>query len=319
MKIRVLLQHPYDEYLLRMIMFIRCKFCLMTGGSHYRIFITYVRFGGYHRYVAPEVIRSQPYGTAVDMWSVGVILYILLCGFPPFYDDNNKKLFKLIVNASYSFPDPYWTTISPAAKDLISKLLVIDPQQRLSASQALAHPWISDVAASSSLPISIKENLTSFNARRRMKSAIRAVQIGLLFARSGKMRASIADTVAAGDSDKRSRSIDNSDVCGGSASATALMADDMIQFAPEDNESTKFNPKLYSDSSDNDSITSEHSGFSISTPNISMKESAAPMLSGKMLSKIVERSFRDNADFDGDLSASGGHHSIGGNSPAVVG
>ncbi len=127
-------------------------------------------------YVAPEILRGVAYGKQVDIWSIGVILYILLCGFPPFYDDNNKKLFAQIIHANYSFPDPYWTTISPLAKDLVMKLLVVDPTKRLTADQILNHPWMFEDGRNSSLE-HFKPNLKSYNARRRFRSAIRAVQL----------------------------------------------------------------------------------------------------------------------------------------------
>lgn len=127
-------------------------------------------------YVAPEILRGVAYGKEVDIWSIGVILYILLCGFPPFYDDNNKKLFAQIVNANYSFPDPYWTNISAHAKDLVTKLLVVDPSKRLTADQILQHAWMAEDGTS--IPLDhFKTNLKSYNARRRFRSAIRAVQI----------------------------------------------------------------------------------------------------------------------------------------------
>jgi len=86
-------------------------------------------------YVAPEVVRGQPYGKEVDYWSIGIILYIMLCGFPPFYDENNNNsnLFKQIKNCDYSFPSPYWDNISESAKDLIKKILIADPTVRLNA------------------------------------------------------------------------------------------------------------------------------------------------------------------------------------------
>jgi len=123
-------------------------------------------------YVAPEVLKCEGYGKAADLWSVGVIMYILLCGFPPFYDDNTAKLFALIMNVEYSFPTPYWDNISPEAKDLIQRLLVF-PEKRLTAAQALAHPWIANRESNSKQDISgALAELRKFNATRRLKMAI---------------------------------------------------------------------------------------------------------------------------------------------------
>lgn len=93
-------------------------------------------------YVAPEVLTEDSYTNAVDMWSVGVIIYILLSGYPPFYDESPPKIFKKITEAKYDFDDPVWDDISDLAKDLIRKLLVKDPSERLSAKKCLKHPWI---------------------------------------------------------------------------------------------------------------------------------------------------------------------------------
>ena len=70
-------------------------------------------------YVAPEIIDGKGYGKEVDYWRIGVILYILLCGFPPFYEDNNQELFNKIKKCEFEFPSPYWDDISESAKDLI--------------------------------------------------------------------------------------------------------------------------------------------------------------------------------------------------------
>ena len=67
-------------------------------------------------YVAPEVLKNEPYSKAVDLWSLGVILYILLCGFPPFYHESTAALYKQIRKGQYDFPEPYWTEISDSAK-----------------------------------------------------------------------------------------------------------------------------------------------------------------------------------------------------------
>ncbi|KAI2663803.1 Calcium/calmodulin-dependent protein kinase type 1 [Labeo rohita] len=94
-------------------------------------------------YVAPEVLAQKPYSKAVDCWSIGVISYILLCGYPPFYDENDAKLFEQILKAEYEFDSPYWDDISDSAKDFISHLMEKDPCLRYTCEQALQHPWIS--------------------------------------------------------------------------------------------------------------------------------------------------------------------------------
>ncbi|KAJ3138216.1 hypothetical protein HK101_003747, partial [Irineochytrium annulatum] len=93
-------------------------------------------------YVAPEVLRRQGYGREVDLWSLGVITYILLCGYPPFYDQNNVELFRQIMAGRYEFDRPWWDNISDTAKDFIRKLLILDPRARFTARAALAHPFI---------------------------------------------------------------------------------------------------------------------------------------------------------------------------------
>jgi len=93
-------------------------------------------------YVAPEIANSESYKKSVDMWSLGVIMYTLLCGFPPFYSDDDDVLLELIVEGEFSFPDPYWTGISTDAKDLVTKLLEKNPAKRYTAEQFLNHRWI---------------------------------------------------------------------------------------------------------------------------------------------------------------------------------
>lgn len=129
-------------------------------------------------YVAPEVLRNEStgYGKEVDMWSIGVILYVLLCGFPPFYDEDNSRLFQAIQLGEYEYPSPYWDDVSGEATSLINRLLVLDPTHRLTAKQALQHEWLTSTGASNALP-QVNKNMKAFNARRRMRGAMRVVQM----------------------------------------------------------------------------------------------------------------------------------------------
>lgn len=109
---------------------------------------------GTPQYVAPEIIQGTKglvYTVACDMWSAGVVMFILLGGYPPFWSDNEPKLFELIRKGKFSFDDPVWKNVSASAKDLITKLLCVDPQHRLTATKALAHPWFSNLSAASPL------------------------------------------------------------------------------------------------------------------------------------------------------------------------
>lgn len=126
-------------------------------------------------YVAPEVLLGMGYSFPVDIWSVGVIMYILLCGFPPFYEENIAALFEQIIEGSYGFPDPYWTNISESAKDLIRHLLDVDSTTRYTSEQALKHPWIIGATAPSvDMADTVLTKMKEFNAKRRFKTAILA-------------------------------------------------------------------------------------------------------------------------------------------------
>jgi calcium/calmodulin-dependent protein kinase I len=127
-------------------------------------------------YVAPEVLKGEKYDKAVDLWSLGVILYILLCGFPPFYHQNTNMLYKQIKKGEYDFPDPYWTDISDSAKELVRGLLTVDPKKRMSAKDVLAHPWIAGKTASSkTFDSSHSSRLKLLQARRKLKRTVRTI------------------------------------------------------------------------------------------------------------------------------------------------
>lgn len=102
---------------------------------------------GTPEYIAPEVLARLPYTTQVDMWAIGVIVYILLSGTMPFDDDNRSRLYRQILRAKYSFDGEAWKDVSLCARDFIDKLLVVDASVRLTAVQALKHSWLT--AASS--------------------------------------------------------------------------------------------------------------------------------------------------------------------------
>jgi calcium/calmodulin-dependent protein kinase I len=109
-------------------------------------------------YVAPEVLQAKGYDKEVDLWSIGVITYILLCGFPPFYNEKLQELFEQIMRADYDFPEDYWAEISDNAKNFISRLLVVDPKKRMTAKEALEHPWLSGHAKEHKLKMDKMKN-----------------------------------------------------------------------------------------------------------------------------------------------------------------
>uniref|UniRef100_A0AAZ3QGU3 calcium/calmodulin-dependent protein kinase n=1 Tax=Oncorhynchus tshawytscha TaxID=74940 RepID=A0AAZ3QGU3_ONCTS len=128
-------------------------------------------FAGTPGYLSPEVLRKDPYGKPVDMWACGVILYILLVGYPPFWDEDQHRLYQQIKAGAYDFPSPEWDTVTPEAKDLINKMLTINPVKRVTATDALKHPWIcqrSTVASMMHRQETV-ECLRKFNARRKLK------------------------------------------------------------------------------------------------------------------------------------------------------
>lgn len=118
-------------------------------------------------YVAPEVLTDDMYGREVDMWSVGVIAYVLLSGFPPFYSENIKELFQQIMIAKYDFPAQYWDSVSASAKDFVRKLLVRNPGSRMSAAQALEHPWLTRQSGAPSGPAIDSSRLKATSADQK--------------------------------------------------------------------------------------------------------------------------------------------------------
>lgn len=128
-------------------------------------------------YVAPEILRGDKYGAEVDIWSLGVICYVLLAGYPPFYDEDQKRLFRKIKEGRYHFHEDYWSNTSPEAINMIQMMLCVDQSKRWTAEQLLKHPWLligSETLEQKDLSNSITV-MRKFNARRRLRAAADAV------------------------------------------------------------------------------------------------------------------------------------------------
>uniref|UniRef100_A0A061SDZ9 Calcium/calmodulin-dependent protein kinase I n=1 Tax=Tetraselmis sp. GSL018 TaxID=582737 RepID=A0A061SDZ9_9CHLO len=150
---------------------------------------------GTPQYVAPEIINEdgpESYGIEVDMWSAGIVLFILLGGYPPFYDESEPRLFAAIQKGKFGFEDEVWDEISDLAKDLIRKLIVVDPKKRLTADEALRHPWVTGKQAQKELK-GTRQNMESRirqNFRAKVKSVMAANRMKIMGAvaagKSGK-------------------------------------------------------------------------------------------------------------------------------------
>ncbi|MED6200561.1 Mitogen-activated protein kinase cpk1 [Stylosanthes scabra] len=121
-------------------------------------------------YVAPEVLRKR-YGPEADVWSAGVILYILLSGVPPFWAENEQGIFEQVLRGDLDFSSDPWPAISESAKDLVRKMLVRDPRRRMTAHQVLCHPWIQvdGVAPDKPLDSAVLSRLKQFSAMNKLK------------------------------------------------------------------------------------------------------------------------------------------------------
>ena len=134
-------------------------------------------------FVAPEILVGKRYNTQADMWSVGCLIFMLIGGYPPFQDDTHRGLFRKIRGSNFTFHNTYWKNVSVQAKQLITNLLTVDPDERLRASESLVSLWCMerDVNLSNrDLSGSIRE-LNKFNARRKFRSAVHAVQLAAAF------------------------------------------------------------------------------------------------------------------------------------------
>jgi serine/threonine protein kinase len=130
-------------------------------------------------YIAPEVLLTLDdpnvtYDYAADIFGIGVIMYILLCGFPPFYAEDDDDLFDLTIEGDYSYPSPFWDGVSSEAKDLIDRMLATDPKKRYTCDQILKHPWLTEKNNTAPMPMA-QEQLKQWRARRRWKKGLNAI------------------------------------------------------------------------------------------------------------------------------------------------
>ncbi|KAM1018489.1 hypothetical protein ACFX13_040714 [Malus domestica] len=141
-------------------------------------------------YVSPEALSQGQVTSKSDMWALGVILYILLSGYPPFIAQSNRQKQQMIMAGEFSFYEKTWKGISLSAKQLISSLLKVDPDKRPSAQELLDHPWVVGLSArEDQMDAEIVSRLQSFNARRKLRAAaIASVWTSSIFLRTKKLK-----------------------------------------------------------------------------------------------------------------------------------
>ncbi|XP_076174048.1 calcium/calmodulin-dependent protein kinase II isoform X8 [Ptiloglossa arizonensis] len=178
-------------------------------------------FAGTPGYLSPEVLKKEPYGKPVDIWACGVILYILLVGYPPFWDEDQHRLYAQIKAGSYDYPSPEWDTVTPEAKNLINQMLTVNPSKRITAHEALKHPWICQRERVASV-VHRQETvdcLKKFNARRKLKVAILTTMLATRNFSSRNMTTKKGDGSQVKESTDSSTTIEDDDVKAGSGSS----------------------------------------------------------------------------------------------------
>lgn len=189
-------------------------------------------------YMAPEIIHRTTYGKAVDLWSIGVITFVLLGGYPPFQDNDMKRMVMQICAGNYEFHNQFWSNISAEAKDFISKLLIVDPRRRMTTAEAINHSWLQCddlVLATHDLGENLTE-LKKFNARRHFKKWVYSIVAVNRF--SNKKRKLVPDggsEIKLSESSSCSNIIDDTVIC----SSTHLLSGDIINVMNQDQRSTK--------------------------------------------------------------------------------
>lgn len=181
-------------------------------------------------YVAPEALSRRSILPASDMWSLGVILYILLCGYPPFYARTNREKQALVLAADFNFEEYTWKTVSQSAKYLISSLLALDPHKRPSAAELLEHPWVrGDAANQEPVEPEIFQRLQSFNARRKFRAAAFASIISSTFMLKTNKLKSLVGTHDLSEEELKKLHENFRRICSNGASATLSEFQDVLR------------------------------------------------------------------------------------------
>ncbi|XP_029678188.1 calcium/calmodulin-dependent protein kinase type II alpha chain isoform X2 [Formica exsecta] len=264
-------------------------------------------FAGTPGYLSPEVLKKEPYGKAVDIWACGVILYILLVGYPPFWDEDQHRLYGQIKAGSYDYPSPEWDTVTPEAKNLINQMLTVNPGKRITASEALKHPWICQRERVASV-VHRQETvdcLKKFNARRKLKGAILTTMLATRNFSSKYDAQGRSIITKKGDGSQVKESTDSSttiedddikeDKKGGvDRSSTVIAKEPEADNAGDDNNS----------SSSNNSQNSQGGASLSSPPSINSKNE--PMAQRREDSLAIEQKTRRTSD-DGQYAFRMGH------------
>ncbi|NWW81552.1 DAPK2 kinase, partial [Climacteris rufus] len=153
--------------------------------------VTFRSLCGTPQYIAPEVINYEPLSLATDMWSIGVITYILLSGLSPFQGETDAETLSNVVAGAYEFEEHCFSQTSEMAKDFIRQLLVKEPEHRMTAAECLVHPWIKPLSRKQALNRSLSSinmrNLRKFNARRKWKLSYNTVATCHRLCRMGRL------------------------------------------------------------------------------------------------------------------------------------
>ena len=143
-------------------------------------------------YTAPEIVKDERYSKSVDMWALGCVLYTLLCGFPPFYDESIQTLTEKVARGQYTFLSPWWDSISKSAKDLISHLLTVDPVRRYTIDEFLHHPWIRESQEETAPAFDAPPTTVNFTKKEFIEPMDGIEQTGVAASIPGHIRAAMA-------------------------------------------------------------------------------------------------------------------------------